>query len=365
MKFRSEPLVSDPMLKLPSMTRRALTLIVLACSAPALAQKEEIFGEGTPPRYREENMDKRFKKTRIAKLLDTGTDDPACIQLLGGLFVALAEIAPVLHKRDENFTLAPELQEAVQTQLSTPGFPGTAYLISMVRKIMIDGRLSDEWLETAKNLNKVVKIIDLAKLKMINEQINLVDSSYLTMLKLKERYQVEALNANSAVTTDVVGTFRDTYLDRPIAWGGATLLDIGINQPKGKKGKKKLYLRATAEELVAVLQYIPPDPRMNSVNLLAQAPIKVDPMLIYVKLQPKQYADIEKFHRGQRVMVKGHFWEMSKDALELEVRDGLLFNDTDWSGGVLLGRPEDIAKCPAAINELTGTAPQQPGGFKH
>lgn len=364
MKFRSRPHVSDPVLTSQPM-RRALALIVLAVSVPAFAQKEEIFGDGTVARFREQNDDKRFKKTRVAKLLDTGTTDPACVQLLGGLFVALAEIAPVLHKRDENFTLAPELQEAVQTQLSTPGFPAIAYLVAMVRRIMIDGRLSDEWFETAKNLNKVVKIIDLAKLKMINEQITLVDSSYLTILKVKERYVIEALNANSAVTTDVVGTFRDAYLDRPIAWGGATLLDIGINQPKGKKGKKKLYLRASAEELVAVLSYIPPDPRMNQVNLLATAPIKVDPIIIYVKLQPKQYADIEKFHRGQRVMVKGHFWEMSKNALELEVRDGLLFNDTDWSGGVLLGRPEDVARCPAAINEITGTAPQQPGGFKH
>ncbi|MBL8914130.1 MAG: hypothetical protein JNM17_25725 [Archangium sp.] len=345
--------------------RRVLALLVLAISVPAFAQKEEIFGDGAPPRYREENMDKRFKKTRVAKLLENGTDDPACIQMLGGLFVALAEIAPVLHKRDENFTLAPELTDAVQTQLSTPGFPATAYLVAMIRKIMIDGRLPDTWLETAIKLNKVVKIIDIPKLKMINEQINLVDSSYLTILKVKERYMVEALNANSAVTTDVVATFRDAYLDRPIAWGGATLLDIGINQPKGKKGKKKLYLRATAEELVAVLQYIPPDPRMNTVNLLAQAPVKVDPIIIYVKLQSKQYADIEKFHRGQRVMVKGHFWEMSKNALELEVRDGLLFEDRDWSGGVLLGRPEDVAQCPAAINEITGTAPAQVGGFKH
>lgn len=344
---------------------RILTVLVLVLACPALAQKEEIFGSGAPPRYREENMDKRFKKTRVAKLLVSGTDDAACVQLLGGLFVALAEIAPVLHKRDENFTLAPELQDAVQTQLTTPGFPAAAYLVAMVRKIMIDGRMPDEWLETAKQLNKIVKIIDLPKLKMINEELNLVDSAYLTILKLKERYQVEALNANSAVTTDVVATFRDAYLDRPVAWGGLTLLDIGINQPRGKKGKKKLYLRATAEELVAVLQYIPPDPRMNTVNLLAQAPIKVDPMYIYVKLQPKQYADIEKFHRGQRVMVKGHFWEMSKNALELEVRDGLLFDDRDWSGGVLLGRPEDVAQCPAAINELTGTAPSQPGGFKH
>ncbi len=114
-----------------------------------------------------------------------------------------------------------------------------------------------------------------------------------------------------------------------------------------------------------MLQWIPQDPRMNQVNLLATAPVIVKPVIIYVRLQSKQYADIERFHRGERVMVKGHFWEMSKDANELEVRDGLLFDDRDWSGGVLLGRPEEVATCPAAINDLTGTGPQQPGGFKH
>ena len=49
----------------------------------------------------------------------------------------------------------------------------------------------------------------------------------------------------------------------------------------------------------------------------------------------------------------------------LEVRDGLIFDDRDWSSGVLLGRPQDVATCAVAINELTGTAPQQPGGFAH
>lgn len=345
--------------------RALLAVFTLVVSLPALAQKEELFGTGKPPNFREESMDRRFIKSKFAKLLNAGTEDPACVQLLGGLFVALAEIAPVLHKKDENFTLAPELQDALQTQLSAPNFPAVAYLVSMVRKVMIDKRLSDEWLATAEALNKKVKLIDLAKLKMINEQITLVDSAYFTIPLLKNQYIVEALNANSAVTTDVVATFRDSYLDRDVAWGGATLIDIGINQPKGKKAKKKLYRDAEAEELVAVLQWIPQDPRMNQVNLLAQAPVKVTPIIIYVRLQSKQFADIEKFHRGQRVMVKGRFWEMNKDVTELEVRDGLIFDDRDWSQGVLLGRPEDISRCAAAVNELTGTAPQQPGGFAH
>jgi hypothetical protein len=341
-------------------------LILLMVAMPAFAQKEEIFGNGKPPNYREEKMDSRFVKSKFAKMLVSGTEDPGCVQMMGGLFVALAEIAPVIHKRDENFSLPPELQDAVQTQLTTPGFPAVAYLVAMVRKIMIEKRLPDEWLATAIALNKKVKLIDLAKLKMINEQILPADSAYFTIPVLKDRYIVEAVNANSAVTTDVIGNFRDTYLDRDVAWGGATLLDIGINQPKGKgKKAKKRYRDAEAEELVAVLQWIPQDPRMNQVNLLAQAPVKVDPVIIYVRLQSKQYSDIEKFHRGQRVMIKGRFWEMNKTVTELEVRDGLIFDDRDWSQGVLLGRPQDVATCPVAINELTGTASAQPGGFGH
>jgi hypothetical protein len=339
-------------------------ILCLVVAWPAFAQKEEIFGSGKPPKFREENIDKKFVKSRMNKMLKAGTDDPACVQLLGGLLVSLAEVAPVLHKRDENFSLAPELQDAVANQLSTPQFPAVAFLVAMVRHVMITGRLPDEWLATAEALNKKVKLIDLPKLKMINEQINTIDSSYFTIPLLKERYAVEAINANSAVTTDVISAFRDTYLDRDIAWGGATLLDIGINQPKGK-GKKKRYRDAEAEELVAVLQWIPQDPRLKEVNLLAQAPVKVDPVIIYVRLQSKQYADIEKFHRGQRVLIKGRFWEMNKNVTELEVRDGLIFPDRDWSQGVLLGRPEDVAKCSAAVNELTATAAAQPGGFGH
>lgn len=349
---------------LPSVPMRRLCAALMVLAAlPALAQKEDLFGSGKPPTFREEAMDRRFAKSRVARLLKAGTTEPGCVQLLGGLFVALGELAPLLHKRDENFTLAPELQEALATQLSTPKFPATAYLVAMVRRVMIDHRLSDEWLATAEALNKQVKIIDVGRLKLINEQVSPVDSAYFTIPLLKNQYLVEALAANSAVTTDVIASFRDAYLDRDVAWGGASLVDIGVNQPPGKK--KKRYRDAEAEELIAVLQWIPPDPRKTQLDLLAKAPTKVDPVTIYVKLQAKQYADLEKFHRGQRVLVKGRFWEMNKTVTEIEVRDGILFADRDWSHGVVLANPADVDTCSAAVNELTGLAPQQPGGFAH
>lgn len=350
------------MLHSPAM-RRLLVIMTLCAALPALAQKEEIFGSGKPPTYREEKMDRKFARSRVAKLLEKGTDEPGCVQLLGGLYFALAEIIPTLHKRDQDFSLDPILIEAINTQLTTPQFPAMAYLVSMVRKVMILGHLPDAWLETATQLNKVVKIIDLAKLKSANEAVSLADSAYFTIPLLKQRYYAEVVGANSAVTTDVVASFRDTWLDRDVTWAGAILLDVGINQPKGKKKKK--YRLAEAEELVAVLQWIPPDPRKKEIDLMGKLPEKVPPITIYARLQPKQYVDIEKLFRGQHVMLKGRFWEMNKQVTELEVRDAVLFNDPDWAQGVVLANPADVATCPAAVNELTGIAPDQPGGFHH
>lgn len=330
---------------------------------PALGQTEEIFGSGKAPVFREEKLDRRFSKSQLAKLLSTGTTHPGCVQLLSGLFVALGEIAPTLHKRDDTFVLDPALQAAVNQQLSTANFPAMAYLVSMVRHMMIARHLPEPWLKTAADLNRTAKIIDVAKLKMVSESISLADSALFTLPLLRQRYVLEVLGSNSAVTTDVVQTFRDAWLDRDVAWGGATLIDVGVNQPKGKRVKK--FRSAEAEEFVAVLQYLPPDPRKQTLDLLSRETQKVEPMRIYARLQARQFADVEKLVRGQRVLVKGRFWEMNREATEVEVRDALLFNDIDWSRGVVLADPAQVATCPAAINELMGLAPNQPGGFAH
>jgi len=248
----------------------------------------------------------------------------------------------------------------VETQLSTPNFPAMAYLVEMVRRVMIEKRLPDSWLATADALNKTVKIIDMGKLRLLNDTFEPIDSSYFTIPVLAQRYLTEVRGANSAVTTDVAGAFRDSYLDRDIAWPGAFLVDADVNRPKGKKPDLR-----KPEELVALLEWYPPDPRKSELDLLGRAPRKVKPIRIYAKLAAKQYYDIERAHKGQRMMVRGRFWEMNRDVSELEVRDALLFDDRDFSQGVILGDPATIARCPAAINELTGLKPHQPGGFAH
>src|SRR4051812_6213491 len=98
---------------------RRLTLLVLLAASPALAQKEKFFGNGKPVVFREEGRDRQFAKTRFAKALATGSDDPNCVQLLGAMLTVLAEIGPTLHGRDANFTLDPALLNAVQLQLGT------------------------------------------------------------------------------------------------------------------------------------------------------------------------------------------------------------------------------------------------------
>lgn len=337
--------------------------LVLVVAAPAFAQKDELFGSGKPVVYREETMDRRFAKSRVAKMLKEGSPEQGCVQLMGALFIALAEIGPNLHKRDENFLLDPNLQAAIQNQVTTPNFPAMAYLLSMVRRVLIDKRLPDEWFETAKAINTVVKIIDLGKLKWMNEGITFVDSSAFTIPLLKNRYFTEVVGANSAVTTDVAGSFRDAYLDRDVAWGGATLIDAGSNAPKKKKGKK--YNPVEFGELLAVLEWLPPDPRKTQIDFYGDDSKKPPPPVrILAKLAPKQYTDLEKVFRGQRMMVRGRFWEMNRDVTQVEVRDAMLFEDRDWYGA-MLADPNMIATCPAAINELTGIGPQQPGGFKH
>ena len=338
-------------------------LLALAVAGPAFAQKDELFGSGKAVIYREETMDRRFAKSRVAKMLKEGSPEQGCVQLMGALFIALAEIGPNLHKRDENFLLDPNLVAAIETQVTTPSFPAMAYLLSMVRRVLIEKRLPDEWFETAKAINTVVKIIDLGKLKWMNEGITFVDSSAFTIPLLKNRYFTEVVGANSAVTTDVAGSFRDAYLDRDVAWGGATLIDAGSNAPKKKKGKK--YNPVEFGELIAILEWLPPDPRKTQIDFYGDDSKKPPPPVrILAKLAPKQYTDLEKVFRGQRMLVRGRFWEMNRDVTQVEVRDAMLFEDRDWYGA-MLADPNMIATCPAAINELTGIGPQQPGGFKH
>ncbi|MBL8952281.1 MAG: hypothetical protein JNK82_15995 [Myxococcaceae bacterium] len=354
---------------------RWLFIFIALAAAPALAQKEKFFGKGKPLVFREEGRDRQFAKTKFAKALANGTDDPNCQQLLGAMLTLLAEIMPTLHQVDANFVLDPALINAAQVQLGTvtgaaqvgydvvqtPRWPALDYLHAMVRRVLIDKRVPDEWLATAEAINPTVEIIDLGKLKMANEKLKLVDSTYFTLPALRDRYEIEFLRANSAVTTDVLAAFRDAYLDREVAWGDLTLLDTGVKaQKRFVKGKK---VPPGMEELGAVLQWTPFDPHKNEINYFKRKP--PPPVILYVHLNARQFIDLERVPIGKRMLVKGRFWEMNQTVTEVEIKEALLFEDRDFSAGVVLADPNAVVQCPLAVNDLTGTAPVQPGGFRH
>jgi hypothetical protein len=328
----------------------ALSLTAL----PAFAQKDVFFGDGKPPLYQESETDRRFTKSKVNKALTHGTADANCVQLLGGLLTALAEVGPTLHNRDENFTLDPVLLEAVNTQLTTNRFPAVAYLAAMVRRVMIDRKLPDEWLTIAEQLNKQVQIIDVGKLRYLNDGIHPIDSFTFTLPALRERYDLEVKRATAIAQPDAAAEFRDVYLDREIAWGALTLLEIA--PAKRRSGDE-------AESLEAILEWTPPQPQQH--QLILHAVKKTPGVKVIARLAVKQYLDLAKVPRGKRMLVRGRFWEMNRGLTEVEVRDALLFEDRDWSRGVLLAENRAAFSCPFASNELTGVAPKQPGGFKH
>ncbi|MHB8875835.1 MAG: hypothetical protein ACYC8T_19275 [Myxococcaceae bacterium] len=338
-------------------------LLALLWAGPALAQKEHFFGTGKAPVFREENMDRKFLKSKIYRGLMQGTEDPNCVQVLGALFTVLAEIGPTLHKRDENFSIDPVLLQALSTQLVSQRFPGNAYLGAMVRRVLIDRKLPDEWLATAEVLNQKVQIIDMGKLRYMNDGLQFIDSLYFTLPALRDRYDIEVQRATSAAASDVASDFRDSYLDRDVAWGNALMIDAGIAKATPKKGKKPAREDVDPEQIMAILHWEPPQPTQTQILIFAAK--KVPPVKIVTRLLPKQYLDFTKIPRGKRLLVKGRFWEMNRSVTEVEVRDALLFEDRDWSQGALLANPAAVAACPLAVNDLTGVAPRQPGGFSH
>ena len=90
------------------------------------------------------------------------------------------------------------------------------------------------------------------------------------------------------------------------------------------------------------------------------------PMLqIRARLKPEQELELNKFVRGQRVMVKGHLWDIGPNMAWVEVRDAILFQDPDWGTWPGVADPNDVRTCPIAVNDLSAYGFRQhaaPGG---
>lgn len=333
--------------------RRAAWLLVWLAGTPGLAQSAQVFAPGHGVAFHEEATDRRFARSKLARLLAAGTTEPACVELLGGLFVALGEVAPLLHLRDEAFTLDPALEEALRHQLSTPGFSASAVFAAMVRRVRLDRQLPAGWFETAEALNEIVKVVDLAKLKLLRDGAAPIDSAQFTIALLQQRHAQQVGRATSAAQTDVRATFSDTFLDRQVAWSGAVLVDVAASADSKRKG-----------ELVATLDWRPPVTQPPKLDLLGKSAAPVPPVRLVARLLARQYVDLEQLARGQRLLVRGRLVALDPTVTRLELKDVQLFEDRDFTG-VVVGVPSEVAGCPAAIDDLSGTAPQQPGGFGH
>ena len=351
--------------------RSALLALVLCLSSlPAAAQPEVFFGPGTDvPNIKEEDFDRRFLRTGVYQALVQGTNDPNCAQLLGGLLTLLGETAPLLHKRDENFYLDPLLVQALNTQLSTPRFQANAYMVAMVRRVLIDRKLSPNWFQTAADLGPLVLTIDVGKLRFLSEGLQPIDSFFLTLPALRERYEIEVRRANATAARSAEKMFRESYLDRQVAFGGLELIDLDIEKPKKKKAPKKRKGQPIVEEeepetpvAVAKMVWYPFPAEENEINPFG-TPKKRPSVNITAKLAPQQYLDLSRIPKGTQLMVRGRFWGFKKAVDEVELRDGLIFQDRNWSQGNVLADPNAVARCPLAVNDLMGAAPVQSGAF--
>lgn len=336
----------------------ALTLGLL--SLPASAQ---LFNPGTPPVFKEEELDRRFAKSKIHQVLLNGTKDANCVQVVGGLLTLLGETAPYLHKRDENFYLDPVLVEALNGQLNNGRFPGSTYFVAMVRRVLIDRKLPQDWFDTAAALAPYYPVMDLSKLRFLADGVKPIDSFLFTLPVLRERYEVEVLRANSSAASTAEALFRDSYVDRDVVFGGLEFIDAGLEKKKKIKKKKGAPVDDEPPAMIARLVWYPPDPNSGHIQVFGTPVEKPKGVNITARLAEKQYVNLDQIPKGTRMLVRGRLWEYKKGITDVELRDAILFADRDWSQGVLLADPNATAACPVAFNELTGTAPVQPGGF--
>ncbi|MCP3142433.1 hypothetical protein [Pyxidicoccus xibeiensis] len=338
----------------------ALALGLLAM--PAAAQPEFFFGTGQPPVFREEDMDKRFTRTRMYQALRQGTNDPNCAQVLGAMLTLLGETAPLFHKRDENFMLEPVLVQALSTQLVNPRFPGNAFFVAMVRRALIEQKLPPEWLVTAQALAPYYPAMDMGKLRFLSDGVKPLDSFLLTLPVLRQRYSEDVQRATSVAASTAEALFRDNYLDHELAFANVEVIDVKLEKPKKKRLKK-------GEEpekpmMVARLVWVEPEPPSTTqYEFQFGKPRQRAKVELTAKLLDSQYVDLNKLLRGTKVLVRGRFWDYKKGMTAIELRDALLFPERDWSQVSGLVDPAALAACPLAVNDLTGMAAVQPGAF--
>lgn len=352
-----------------SSLRTAALLLVLALASTAKAQlvDPELFGDGKPPVFRQEDTDRRFLKTGINAGLAQPPKEPACRRVLATLLVAYSDALVYLHRKDQNFYVDPQLLQTFNRSLVTHDFPATAYLAAMIRRTLIEKKVPEGWLQTAEALRSELQApIAVARMKLDAEGLQTIDSFSFTVPALLDRYAKEVKLAPSVAVDAAEDKFRDKYMDRDVAWGGLVLHDVAqqapAEPPKGKKGKGKSKHApppAEAEPLPtwAVVGF-PVGPAQQAVPGIPGSGHAAPQLEIRARLKDGPPLDVAQLTRGQRVLVKGHLWDVTTNLGYVELRDAYLLPDPDWSTWPGVATPADVTACPIAVNDLS------PYGYK-
>ena len=348
------------------MTRTASLALAALLTLPltARAQSPDLFAK-KPHRWRTEDLDKRFLKTRIAQALQEPPADPACARVVASLLMAFSEATPYFHKKDENYFLF----QTLIAPIATEDFPAEAYLRHMVRRTMLDRKAPEAWLKTAKVLSERHKApIDLARLAYAVDGPMLIDSVYFSLAVFLERYQAEVALAPSLAQASAQQRFRDQYLDRDLTWGGLVLADIHKEDPP-KKTKSKAAFDDEEEEdgpsYIATLIVPVAGPVSHPIF---KAP-RQEPIRVRVKLLAQQYLNLTKAVVSNSYVLRGRLWDFKvgdgtpdTPPFEFEIRDGLLFEDRDWSRYSGFALPGDAEACAFCVNDLSPLGLKQKQG---
>jgi hypothetical protein len=153
-------------------------------------------------------------------------------------------------------------------------------------------------------------------------------------------------------------------LDREVAWGGLTLVDIQRVAPKKATGKGKRDPAPgpaddTATYDLAHLALIFPASPMDQITG-RKAP---EPVRIAARLGAKQYLDTTHAVLSRKYLVRGRLWAFAAALQGIELNDAVLLEDPNWASWPGISTPADVAACPACVNEMGNIA--RPAAFRH
>ena len=126
-----------------------------------------------------------------------------------------------------------------------PTFNGRAYYLSLVREVLIEGKVPASWLRVAQQIAPSYPALDLGKLSFLSKGTQPVDSFHFTLDALRRQYDLEVHRATAANKGSAFGNFKDDYTDRMVAWGGLVLADLKIEEaPRAQGGRGVRFLRS-------------------------------------------------------------------------------------------------------------------------